>query len=131
LILAALPFVMIAGGCGIVDNEEPGDTAEITISGTTPVPLELIMSNNFFQLFDQQTSEIVLALVDADTVGLDDLPYTENYALDGSRRFFLRLINTDSVVASVRIQVRISGVDPYDVTTILNASQHEYLYGAF
>lgn len=129
--VAALALALTAGGCGILDVDEPGDTAVVTISGTSPVPLRLIMSNNFIQVLDPQTNEIGVSMLGADTVELNDLPYTENYGLDGNLRFFLRLINPDSMTASLRVQIRIDGVNPYDITTNLTASQHEYTYAAF
>lgn len=124
-------LAVLAGGCGVLGVDEPGDSASVTISGDSTVPLRLVMSNNFIQVFNSQSSEITVSLLGSDTVEINDLPYTVDYGMAGNLRFFLRLINPDTIAVNVRIQVRIDNVEPYDVTTSLTASQHEYTYTAF
>jgi len=128
--LAAL--AVTAAACGILDVKDPGDMARVRISGTkADGPLKLIMSNNFIQVVNAQTNELTVALLGADTVQLSDLPYQNDYELEGRLRFFLRLINPDTSAVDVRIQVEIDGVKPYDRQTMLRASQTEYTYTAF
>lgn len=129
--VAAIALAAIAAGCGVLSVDEPGDNARIRISGTAPGTLRLVLSNNFIQVFDTQQQEVTVSLLGSDTIEISSLPYDSDYSLDGNLRFFLRLINPDSAKADLRIQVNIDNVDPYDVTTSLTASQHEYTYTAF
>jgi hypothetical protein len=131
VLAAAIALSATATGCGVFSVDEPGDSAAVTITGDGTVPLRLVLSNNFIQVFNSQSSEVTVSLLGSDTVEINDLPYSVNYGMGGNLRFFLRLINPDTIETNVRIQVRIDNVEPYDVTTSLTASQHEYTYTAF
>lgn len=112
LLLAAVGLGV--SGCGILDDQEPRrERANVVIQGTSPVPLSLITSSEFVIETDPETFEQTAVLLVSDTVEITP-PFDDTYRIDAFERFLVRLVNADSAVASIRMQVLVDGSLEYD-----------------
>lgn len=110
LLLALLP------ACGILETEDRGaEEALVNITGSSPVPLELITSDAYVIAVDPETFEETVDLLASDTTSLETLPFTNIYGISSFDRFLIRLTNPDTAVASVRMTVTVDGSLEYDV----------------
>ena len=113
--LRGLPGILILTatltGCeGLFDTSpNRADSAQILVTGQSPVPLQLILSNQFLNVPDPSTGQILTSLVVADTFDLQ-LPIDQEYPMGSSARIFVRLIQPDSMQeANVTMRVLLDG----------------------
>ena len=102
--LAAAP-----GACNILDDDqELPSVARVEITGSAPQPLELVVSDDFQRVadFDQGARYTVLVQADTSFVQPD---FTEDYDIEASSRFFVRLTNHTSEVAQITLSVAFDG----------------------
>lgn len=108
-------LVGVLPACGILETTDRGaEEAIVTITGDSPVPLDLITSDAFIVFTDPNTFEESLQIFVADTLVLTALPFDQSYAIASFDRFLIRLTNPDSTVASVRMTVQVDGTVEYD-----------------
>jgi hypothetical protein len=86
-----------AAGCnGLLDtSQDQADEAQLIVTGTSPVPLTVILSNQFQTVQDPTTGQITTSFIQADTLTLL-LPIDQTYSLGASGRVYLRLWQPDS-----------------------------------
>jgi len=108
-------FVFVFQGCGILDTTDRGaERAMVSITGDSPVPLELLTSEAWLIFTDPETFEEEVQILLADTAILTALPFNQDYPIADFDRFLIRLTNPDSTVASVRMTVSVDGSVEYD-----------------
>lgn len=132
-LLSAL--VLAAVGCdGLLDTgREVRTSARIQVSGTSPVPLILMTSDQFLGVQDPTTGQIVTQILVADSLIIDRLPVDTTYSLGQYNRFLVRLINPDTAAtALVRMIIRLDDEEEvYDVEARVTGAYIEYTYYTF
>ena len=84
------------------------------MDGTTPVPLELVVSIDFYEVQDAVTLEVSQVIQSADTT-LITPPYDQTVDLGVGGSVLVKLANHDVTPANVRLRVDLdTGQDPYD-----------------
>ena len=117
LLIASAALIAGLPACGILgdDTSDPANQAQVVINGTSPVPLDLITSDEFIVTRNVETGVTTTEFLSADTSMLT-VPFEQAYDISTFERFLVRLINPDSMVASIRLQVLIDGTLEYDQT---------------
>ena len=128
-------LVLPAAACdGLFDtNREVRETARVQVSGTSPVPLLLMTSNQFLNVQDPATGQITTQIIVADTLTIDQLPVDTTYSFGQYNRILVRLINPDSnATAQVRMIIRLDDKDEvYNVEARVTGAYLEYSYLVF
>lgn len=128
LLLVMLPPIL---GCSeILDSSgEHAESAQVSISATSTVPLRLVTSNRFTAIWNPELDRYDVTLLIADTVEVTSFPIERNVTINEYGIFFVRLINPDpDATATVRMRVRIDGDELYDQAATLRDASIEYLY---
>jgi hypothetical protein len=95
--------------------------ADITVTGSTTVPLRLVVSTDFDEFFDPVTGERGQSFNTADTLTLTTLPYQNTVDVSALGKVVVDLSNPSDVEATVRLRVEMdSGQDPYDREAIMS-----------
>lgn len=132
--LAGVALVSGLAACDVLGTERTvRETARIQVSGTAPGPLLLMTSDQFLNVQDFQTGQIVLQILAADTLVINQLPVDTTYSLGQFNRFLVRLINPDTTqAADVRMIIRLDDKDEtYNVRALVTGAFLEYTYYAF
>lgn len=128
LLLVASSF-SVPGCDSIVSTDaHVARAARVVITGTSPVPLELLTSTDFTAVKNPDTGETVYTLntSSAETISV---PFDRTFQLNGSDRFFVRLTNADqNATAAVRMQVLVDGKSMYDVNATLKDAALKFSY---
>lgn len=104
-------------------------TAHIIIEGSTPAPLELVTSTDFYQTQNQTTLEVNEVYNKADTLGIGTLPYDATVDLTDLGSISVRLKNPVVATASVRMRVTLDNGQGYDQTaTLSDGASLVYVY---
>jgi hypothetical protein len=130
-LLAALTTSLLAAqtGCsGIFDvRDRRPNEARITISGTSPVPLQLTLSTNFTASFNSQTGLWDVNFVTAEELEVT-LPMEHTIRLD-TDRFLVRLRNPSSdATADVHMQVFFDGRQWYNQQATLVDAHLQFIH---
>lgn len=92
-------------------EQRPG-TASIRVTGSSTVPLRLIVSTEFFETFDPVDQVREQVFVTADTTIIDDLPYTGSVTLGTTSSIVVDVANLEEEPATVRVVVELDGNQP-------------------
>lgn len=129
--VASLVLLLATAACDALftTDDDVADNALVVVTGTSPGPLEIILSNQFLPVQDAQSSDITFALLDADTLVLSP-PISETYPMGPNLRYFVRVTNPDTAsTADLNIRVLLDGKDEvYNVNVSLKNSSTEYTY---
>ena len=104
------PLLVLAGACTFLESKEDvAREARVVVTGTAPVPLELVTSTKFTRTIEE-TGEVTISLAFADTafVSLAD-PHDKTYPVRPDRGFLVRLRNHSTDPAVVSMQVFFDG----------------------
>ena len=133
-LLVALNLVVPAAGCdSLLDSsQEIASDAQVLVTGTSPIPLMLVFSNDYTRVVDAQTGETRTTLARADTLRLD-LPIDRTYPLGASARILVRLINPDSTVtADIHMRVLLDGKqEVYSQRASMRNATLEYVFAYY
>ena len=132
-------FGLLALGCGltipvsacdVLNPSEGAEEARVEIEGSNSTALDLVTSSDFTILIEPETSAQSVALNDADTSALASLPFDRTYDIRANDRFFVRLMNPDTVnLAPVSMKVTVDGRVLYNSTgEIGGTTLLEFLY---
>ncbi|HSG47197.1 MAG TPA: hypothetical protein VLA43_05190 [Longimicrobiales bacterium] len=121
-VLGVALLATAAAGCSTSTDPDLKPTrADITISGSTTVPLRLIVSTDFYETINQLTGERGQVFNSADTLTVETLPYVSSVQLSDLGSVVVDLSNPSDTEATVRLQVAMdSGQSPYDQTAIMS-----------
>lgn len=110
----------MAVGCslGSAPDERP-TRAEIRVEGTSPNPLKLITSIDFFEQFNTTTLEYTPVLVSSDTIEIN-LPYSTTVNLGTGGSVYAELLQPEAATASVRFRVDLDNGEGYDQSATLS-----------
>jgi len=109
-------------GCSTTTDPDLKPTrADITISGSSTVPLRLVVSTDFYETINQLTGERGQVFNSADTLTVETLPYVSSVQLSDLGSVVVDVSNPSETEATVRLQVAMdSGQSPYDQTAIMS-----------
>jgi len=135
---AILPVLLIAAfasaACdSLLDtSQEFATSAQVIVTGTSAVPLDIIMSNDFNASQDPVSGDVSVSLFAADTLSRD-VPIDETYPITDRLRFFVRLINpSEDETAVVNMRVLLDGKDEvYNVNVSLKDASIQYIFSYF
>jgi hypothetical protein len=108
-------FLILAGACTFLESkEEVAREARVVVTGTAPVPLELVTSTKFTRTIEE-TGEVTISLAFADTAFINlATPHDQVYPVRPDRGFLVRLRNPGTEAALVSVQVFFDGRLNYD-----------------
>jgi len=134
-VLTALVILTVAAaGCdGLLDsNQEYAENAQVIVTGTSPVPMILILSNRYTAVPDPTTGQVVVQVERADTFALS-LPIDRIYPLGDQFRILVRLQNADSTsTANINMRVLLDGRNEvYNQNATMKDSYLEYRFNYF
>jgi hypothetical protein len=119
-------LTLISGCSSVTDSNRTADTAQVTVTGTSTVPLTLITSTRFTVQANDGTETVTLLV--ADTAVLE-LPIDRSVPFGDSDRFFVQLFNPDPVVdATVDMRVLVDGVQVYRQAAMLRDASLIFRY---
>lgn len=112
LAIAMFSAVLLAVGlvgCDLLDDDQqlPG-VARVEITGSSPEPLELVVSDNFERVADFDQGARYTRVIQADT-SLVEPDFVMEYDIEGTHRFYVRLTNHSLEVAQVLLSVAFDG----------------------
>ena len=106
----------VAASCSTTTSpEQRPSEAQIRVTGSSPGPLRLIVSLDFFETFDPVEQIREQVFVTADTTMIDALPYSGSVTLSALSSIVVDVSNPDEEPATVRVVVELDGNQPpYD-----------------
>ena len=114
---AAFVLTSMVGATACSTGGEPDvkpTTARIQVEGSTPAPLQLVISTDFYEILDDVNFEILQVVRQADTLFID-LPFDQTFSLTSEGNLLVALTNHEAVPAQIRMRVELdSGQDPFD-----------------
>lgn len=131
LACATLLIAAATAACDSVldSSQDPPDEAEVTVTGTSPVPLQLILSSRFIGIWNAEQGKYEITLNAADTVQIGALPITRTKAMNETGVFFVRLTNPAlDQTASIVLRVRIDGREVYSQAANMRDASLEYVF---
>src|SRR5262245_52027804 len=104
----ALPILtLLASACSSVldTTQDYADNAILEVTGTSPVPLQVVSSTNWVYVTNPDTGEQTVSTTSADTVSLQ-VPINRTVAITNSFRIYYKVTNPDlNQTASIRMRV--------------------------
>ncbi len=128
--LVALCTLSAAACDSILDSETTfAERAEVTVTGSSPVPLRLIMSERFVATFSPEQNRWSVSLVRADTLNVTAFPVARSYDIKQYGVFFVRLANPDpDQTADVTMRVLIDGRERFNQRVLIRDASIEFLH---
>lgn len=122
--------LIVAGACS--SNEGPDSKAtraEITIEGTTPNPLKLITSTDFYEQLNVDTGEYKAILITSDTVLVTTLPHTQTVDIGVFGSVYVELYQPEVGTATVHMKVDLDNGERYEQNaTMADGAQLIYYF---
>jgi len=127
-------ITLSGAGCDLLkgpSRPDRADEAHIEVTGSSPVPLLLVTSNDWGDGFDELTGERIVVLFQADTAQID-LPHQATVRLAPLYGVLFRVINPDTAQdASIRMRVRLDDELVFDESATMRAASLEYSYSYY
>jgi hypothetical protein len=115
VVAASLVLAILAACSTTTSPDQRPSQAQIRVTGSSPGPLRLIVSLDFFETFDPVEQIREQVFVTADTTMIDALPYSGSVTLSALSRIVVDVSNPDEEPATVRVVVELDGNQPpYD-----------------
>lgn len=129
-VLAGAMLLSPLGCSEILDSSiETPEEAMVTITGSSPVPLQLILSSRFIGIWNPDEGKYDVSLNAADTVQVASLPISRTHPMNETGVFFVRLTNPDLVeTATIELRVRIDGREVYSQAATMRDASLEYVF---
>ena len=129
-VLSALTLVASGTACdGLLGSDQAAFAADahVLLSGTSPVPLLLITSTNFFATNDIETGQVVTTLLLSDTVVLETPNVDRHFDIFGADRFLVRVVNPNAEeTAEIHLVVELDGRQVYNQRAMMRDASLEY-----
>ena len=115
VVAASLVLAILAACSTTTSPDQRPSQAQIRVTGSSPGPLRLIVSLDFFETFDPVEQIREQVFVTADTTMIDALPYSGSVTLSALSSIVVDVSNPDEEPATVRVVVELDGNQPpYD-----------------
>jgi hypothetical protein len=126
VVLAPLAALLIASGCGLIDDPSP-NRARLTIDGAAGKTVRLIVSTSFVGTVNE-SGQTRLVIIKSDTVQVT-LPYTKDYNIEDQQRFFAETARSAEDVSALHMQVFVDSRKQFDETgALLSGSPFRFVY---
>ena len=113
----ALPILtLLASACSQVldTTQDYADNAILEVTGTSPVPLQVVTSTNWIYIINPENGEQTVSTTSADTVTVQ-LPINRVVPLTNSLRIYFKVTNADiNQTASIRMRVLLDNKVMFD-----------------
>lgn len=116
VLLAAALFSACSSSAG---PDESPTSARVRIEGTSPHPLQLITSTEFYEQLNPLSGEIRPVLTKADTAALQ-LPYDGRMDLGTNGLVYVEVRNAEVATASIRMRVDLDNGESFDQSVTLS-----------
>jgi hypothetical protein len=127
----ALPILtLLASACSWVldTTQDYAENANLEVTGTSPVPLQVVSSTNWVYITNPDNGERIVSTTSADTVSLQ-LPVNRVVPLTNSFRIYFKVINGDiNQTASIRMRVRLDNKLVYDQAANMRDASLDYSF---
>lgn len=125
-----MAFVVLVGSVACDSGTAPGEKptrADVAVSGDAPVPLELVVSTDFYETV--RNGEVVQIRNSADTLFIEP-PFAQTFFLSELGSVLVELANHDDEPAQVELSVELdSGQEPYrQSATMSEGGQLRYVF---
>jgi hypothetical protein len=111
--VALVSSLAVAGACSLSTTPDPPTSAEIDVEGTSPNPLKLIVSQDFFEQLNTSTGARTPVLVTSDTV-LITPPYHNTVNLSALGSIYVELYQPELGTATVHMTVDLDNGERYE-----------------
>ena len=132
---AAFCIALVVAACSSssTETDRMPTQAAIAVSGSTTVPLRLIISTDFTETLNQATGQRAQVIHAADTINVSTLPWSRDVTLNETASILVDLSNPADESANVRLQVNLdSGQPPYDQSaTMSRGGSLRYVFNFF
>jgi hypothetical protein len=105
-------------------------SAVINIDGTTPNPLTLIVSTDFYEQVNLSTGQYTPILVTADTVPLTP-PYNRTVDISALGNIYVEVYQPEVATASVHMKVDLNNGQGYDQSATMSDKAQLIYYFVF
>lgn len=129
LVVTALVVAMAACSSNSGPDER-ATTARVRVDGTTPHPLQLVTTREFWEDVDQVTGEVIVVLDEPDTLEITP-PYDATVDLGNTGSVYVELRNPLVPAASIRLRVDLDNGESYDRSATLSDDAALIYYFAF
>ena len=132
--LAAVAMILVASttACdSLLDtSQDYAELAHVRVTGSSAVPLKLVLSNDFIRNVNDQ-GQVTVSLVTADTQVVS-LPIDASMPLGNNLRILARLINADTAVtATIHMRVFLDDEEVYSQQATMRDASLEYYFTYF
>lgn len=129
--MAAMIITLAAGCSSILDTDRTtAGSARVVVTGSSPVPLQLVTSTRFARGFDEEGQEQIRLIV-ADTANVTP-PIDKSVAFGTSDRFAVLLINPSTeATADITMTVSVDGKEVYRQAATLRDASLRFTYFLF
>lgn len=129
-----LPILtLVAAGCNSVldTSQDYADRARVVVTGTNTGPLKLVTSTNWLHVTNTDNGETTIVIGDSAVYDIT-LPVDTSFAFTNSRRFLVRVVNTDTAeTADVRLRVYLDEELVTDQATTIKATPMQFSWRYF
>lgn len=125
---ATMVIVLCIAGCDdlLDDDQDLPDTARVTLTGMSPVDLEVITSTSFQVISDFEAQATYVEFTASDTAQTVP-PYEREFDIRTEGRFFIRITNHAVDVADVTLEIFFDGSRAYSqAATMSEGGSLEY-----
>lgn len=128
--VVVLALAVLAGCSSILDSSGAfPDEARVTVTGSSPVPLQVVMSNNFIGIWNPEAAKWDVTLHAADTLAVTSFPFNRTMAVRETGVFFVRVTNPDvDATAAITLNVQVDDRDTYRQEATLRDASIEYVF---
>ena len=118
----AIGALIAVGACDSTTDPDLKPTrAGISVTGSSTVPLRLVVSTDFDEFVDPVDGTRGQSFISADTLTISTLPYQSSVQLTDLGKIVVDLSNASATEATVRLRVELdSGQQPYDREAIMS-----------
>lgn len=124
-LLASVALWSLAA-CGLLDDDEP-EIGRIEIEGAAGDSVGLIVSTAFVAGPSAEGDTILVEMLAADTIRRA-LPYAATVDISEFNRLLVRVFESDSAVAPVRMRVAIDGEPRFDESSVVADRPLQFIF---
>ncbi len=128
---AVLILTWAVAGCDSLLSTDDGlaETARVIVTGTSPVPLVIITSNQYTAVTNQATGNLNVSLLTADSVPVTSLPFDRTYPIGDQYRFYVRFGYPDTArTADIQMRVLLDTKEVYNQRATIRDGWLEYVF---
>lgn len=119
VVVAVAALLTAACSSGTQPDEKPTEAA-IRVEGTSPGPLRLVISTDFYEELHSATGEILQIFNSSDTLTVSSLPFQHTEPVGSLGSVYVSLSNEADESADVRLRVDLDNGRGYDQSATMS-----------